>query len=76
MSILLILSKEKMKTNNANWESAYDNLYAEIKTRHYSPKTLKSYRSWIVKFQAFAKRKAPTVAILFGCKGISKFFSR
>ena len=28
---------------NANWTSVYNDLDAEIKIRHYSPKTLKAY---------------------------------
>ncbi len=48
-----------MKTTNANWESAYDNLNTEIKTRHYSPKTLKTYTQWAKKFQAFTRSKDP-----------------
>ena len=31
----------------------------EIRVRHYSPKTLRSYRSYVGKFQAFTKSKAP-----------------
>jgi len=31
----------------------------EIKVRHYSPKTLKSYRAWVSKFQVFTRSKDP-----------------
>lgn len=40
-----------------NWKPVFDELHAEIKLRHYSPKTLKSYSSWLAKFQAFTKSK-------------------
>ncbi len=30
-----------------------------IQVRHYSPKTLKTYRGWVQKFQTFTKSKDP-----------------
>ena len=36
---------------NADWTSVYNDLDAEIKIRHYSPKTLKAYRGWVRQFQ-------------------------
>jgi len=47
---------ESLKT--FSWRTAYDSLHNEIKVRHYSPKTLKTYRHWLAKFQAFTKSKA------------------
>jgi integron integrase len=41
----------------AGWKAAYDTLNDEIKVRHYSPKTLKTYSMWIKKFQAFVNSK-------------------
>jgi len=41
------------------WEKAHDDLSAEIKTRHYSKKTLKAYALWTRKFQRFTHNKAP-----------------
>jgi len=32
----------------------------EIKVRHYSPKTLKSYRTWVRKLQTYTQSKAPS----------------
>jgi len=46
-----------LKETGANWVSVYDALEAEIKIRHYSPKTLSSYRAWLRKFQSFLKSK-------------------
>lgn len=43
----------------AEWKKAHSELFAEIKTRHYSPKTLKSYALWVRKFQFFTKNKMP-----------------
>ncbi len=69
---ILIVKEEGLKTTHTSWKSAYDDLYAEIKTRHYSPKTLKSYRSWIVKFQAFTKSKDPE---LLSSSDVKEFIS-
>ncbi len=41
------------------WQKAIAGLADEIKVRHYSPKTLKSYRNWVYKLQAFLGSKAP-----------------
>jgi integron integrase len=41
------------------WKRAHSDLFAEIKIRHYSPKTLKSYALWARKFQGFTQNKAP-----------------
>lgn len=46
---------EPLKT--FSWRTVYDSLNNEIKLRHYSPKTLKTYRHWLVKFQTFTKSK-------------------
>jgi integron integrase len=42
---------------NASWQTEYNALEAEIKIRHYSPKTMKTYRLWTRQFQAFTKSK-------------------
>ncbi|GBE04743.1 tyrosine recombinase XerD [bacterium BMS3Abin10] len=41
------------------WKKAMVNLYAEIKIRHYSPSTLKTYTNWVRKFYAFTECKDP-----------------
>jgi integron integrase len=43
--------------HGASWVSAFSGLEAEIKLKHYSPKTLKSYTNWLRKFQTFTKSK-------------------
>lgn len=40
-----------------SWVFVFDNLTREIQLRHYSPKTLKSYRGWARRLQAFTKSK-------------------
>lgn len=41
----------------SSWVFVFDTLNCEIKLRHYSPKTLKAYRSWTRHFQTFTKAK-------------------
>ncbi len=58
-------SEERTKENNglkqtgASWVGVYEQLTATVAVRHYSPKTLQAYRSWIRKLQAFVKSKDP-----------------
>jgi len=51
--------KDKPKLVNADWRSIYYALESEIKVRHYSEATLRSYRGWTRKFQGFTKSKDP-----------------
>jgi len=44
----------------APWDRAMSQLVAVIKTRHYSPKTLKSYSHWARKLQSFKKDREPS----------------
>ena len=53
------LKKEHFESTNADWTSVYNDLNAEIKLRHYSPKTLSSYRGWTRQFQGYTKSKDP-----------------
>ena len=52
-------SNQTKKTGGSSWQAEYTRLSNEIQVRHYSPKTLKTYRGWIHKFQTFTKSKAP-----------------
>ena len=47
------------KNQNQSWRVEYEKLVNEIKVRHYSPKTLKSYRGWVRRFQAYTHSKDP-----------------
>jgi hypothetical protein len=47
------------KTASPEWDKLIDELSAEIKTRHYSRKTLKTYADWSRKFQCFLQNKPP-----------------
>ena len=43
----------------ASWQAEFSALENEISVRHYSRKTLSTYRLWVRKFQAFLKSKPP-----------------
>jgi integron integrase len=47
------------RTVSPAWDKLIDGLAAEIKTRHYSRKTLKTYADWIRKFQGYLRNKPP-----------------
>ncbi|MCF8129427.1 MAG: phage integrase N-terminal SAM-like domain-containing protein [Deltaproteobacteria bacterium] len=47
------------KSKSPAWDHAIDKLAAEIKTRHYSRKTLKTYADWVRKFQRYLRDKPP-----------------
>lgn len=47
------------KSGSAEWDEVISDLSREIKTRHYSRKTLKAYGDWIRKFQGFLHDKLP-----------------
>ena len=54
-------SEDNPKLTNADWTSVYNELTSEIKLRHYSPSTLKTYTGWVRHFQAFVKSKDSTL---------------
>jgi integron integrase len=47
------------KSESPAWDKVISDLSNEIKTRHYSRKTLKAYAEWIRKFQGFLRNKFP-----------------
>jgi integron integrase len=47
------------KSGSPAWDKVISDLSNEIKTRHYSRKTLKAYADWIRKFQGFLHDKLP-----------------
>jgi hypothetical protein len=48
-----------IKTDSPEWDEVIATLAAEIKLRHYSRKTLKTYAQWSRQFQRFLKNKLP-----------------
>lgn len=52
----------KQNTTDLNlkaWQKLYKALDEELKMRHYSAKTLKSYKSWLRRFQEFVQHQHP-----------------
>ncbi len=47
------------KSVSPEWDKVITDLSDEIKTRHYSRKTLKAYGDWVRKFQSFLRNKPP-----------------
>lgn len=47
------------RSGSPEWDAVIDRLDAEITTRHYSRKTLKTYADWVRKFQSYLKNKSP-----------------
>ncbi len=47
------------KTKSPAWDEVIEKLDAEIKIRHYSRKTLRTYANWARKFQRFLLNKPP-----------------
>ncbi len=47
------------KSDSPEWDEVLDKMAGEIKVRHYSRKTLKTYANWSRRFQYFLKHKPP-----------------
>ncbi len=54
-----VRSRVTRSGRGASWEAEYAALANEIKVRHYSLRTLNTYKGWVRKFQAFTKSKQP-----------------
>ncbi len=52
-------NKHVAQLTGASWKKEYTGLENEIRVRHYSPKTLATYKGWARKFQAFTESKNP-----------------
>jgi len=46
-------------TRGVSWKSEYARLTDEIKLRHYSPKTLRTYTQWVRHYQTFTRSQDP-----------------
>jgi len=47
------------KSDSPEWDAVLETMAGEIKVRHYSRKTLKTYANWSRKFQRFLANKSP-----------------
>jgi integron integrase len=53
------IANKPVSPAGASWKTEFTRLTEEIRVRHYSPKTLKTYLLWLRKFQAFTHSKPP-----------------
>jgi integron integrase len=67
--------QNESKPGNVNWKPFYDALTAEIKLRHYSPKTLKAYTGWVRQFQNYMKNKDPHLLSTIDVKDFLTFLA-
>jgi len=63
-----VLEKPAVKENvlskplaGSSWRAEYTGLANEIQVRHYSPKTLKTYKQWLRQFQTYTRSKPPAL---------------
>lgn len=64
--------KQRSPYEGCSWVNEFNNLEGAIRTRHYSPKTLNSYRGHIRRFQAFTKSVDPQ---LLSATHVKKFLT-
>ena len=53
------LPDSRSRGAGASWQEQFKALANAIRLRHYSPRTLKTYTTWVRKLQTFTKSKAP-----------------
>jgi hypothetical protein len=59
-----------VKSDSPEWDAAIAELAAEIKTRHYSRKTLKTYAHWSRQFQRLLNVECHDIVDGFSCQDI------
>ncbi len=56
-----VINKSLTSSNiRLEWDASIDELVNIIKTMHYSPNTLKSYRGWVLKLKGFKEDRSPS----------------
>jgi len=63
----LASAMESGKSLQANWAIVLEGLSNEIKLRHYSPKALKCYSTWIFKLRHVTRSKDPQALTSSDC---------
>lgn len=61
-----------VRHQGTSWEGVFIDVDTAVKVRHYSPRTLETYRTWICKFKDFTRSKNPT---LLDTKDVKNFLS-
>jgi integron integrase len=54
-------TREPGPQTGASWKAEHAGLVNEIRVRHYSSKTLKTYHQWMRRFQTFTRSKPPAL---------------
>ena len=67
-------SSNRVETGQS-WEAEFKQLADEINVRHYSPKTLKSYRLYVKQFQAYTRSKSPSMIGTDDVKGFLTYLA-
>ncbi|MBW1784006.1 MAG: integron integrase [Deltaproteobacteria bacterium] len=67
--------KRRLKSTNADWRPVFDALKAEIKLRHYSPRTFQTYRGWVRQLQGFTRSKDPSLLTASDAKDFLTFLA-
>lgn len=63
------LSRRISLPQGASWKAEYAGLTDEIKLRHYSPKTLRTYTHWVRHYQTFTRSPDPKTLTTEHAKG-------
>ncbi len=63
------------KKSGADWTGLYNELERAIKIRHYSPKTLQSYRGYVRQFQGFTRSKVPELLAVADVKDFLSYLA-
>ncbi|MEE9322232.1 MAG: integron integrase [Granulosicoccus sp.] len=58
-----------------DWTQVYAALESAVQVRHYSPKTLSAYRSWVRRLQTFTKSKQPKEISIEDVKGFLSYLA-
>ncbi|MFC1885004.1 integron integrase [Thermodesulfobacteriota bacterium] len=68
-------SPKNKQREAASWVKEYSMLENEIRVRHYSPRTLRTYKGWVRKFQTFTHSKPPELLSPDDVKGYLTFLA-
>ncbi|MEW6220294.1 MAG: integron integrase [Thermodesulfobacteriota bacterium] len=52
-------ANQGQRRTGISWKAEFDRLAEEIRLRHYSPRTLRTYQQWLAKLQTFTRSKPP-----------------
>jgi integron integrase len=69
------LAVERGAGVGANWSWVYQKLEEQIRVRHYSERTLKSYRGWVRQLQNYVKSKEATTLCIEDVKAFLSFLA-